>query len=74
MTAGGTGGSWGLDDFVVLPKSTHCERILENLGALEFTLSDAEMVELDALDGGSIPGQALERKWWSVDDIQGFPL
>ena len=56
---------WGLQhDFVVLPKSTHRERILENLGALEFTLSGADMVELDALDGGSIPGQALERKWW----------
>ena len=56
---------WGLQhDFVVLPKSTHRERILENFGALEFTLSDADMVELDALDASSKPGQALERKWW----------
>jgi diketogulonate reductase-like aldo/keto reductase len=48
----------------VLPKSTHRERIAENVGALGFSLSDAEMKELDALDGGSRPGAALERKWW----------
>jgi 2,5-diketo-D-gluconate reductase A len=56
---------WGLQhDFVVLAKSTHRERIAENAGALEFRLSDAEMTELDRLDAGSRPGQALERKWW----------
>jgi diketogulonate reductase-like aldo/keto reductase len=56
---------WGLQrDFVVLPKSTHRERIAENVGALGFSLSDAEMGELDDLDGGSRPGAALERKWW----------
>jgi 2,5-diketo-D-gluconate reductase A len=56
---------WGLQhDFVVLAKSTHRERIAENAGALGFTLSDAEMAELDELDTGSRPGEALERKWW----------
>jgi diketogulonate reductase-like aldo/keto reductase len=56
---------WGLQhDFVVLPKSAHRERIAENAGALDFSLSDAEMAELDELDGGSRPGAALERKWW----------
>ena len=56
---------WGLQhDFVVLPKSTHRERIAENIGALGFSLSDAEMEELDELDRGSHPGAALERKWW----------
>jgi diketogulonate reductase-like aldo/keto reductase len=56
---------WGLQhEFVVLPKSTHHERIAENAGALEFTLSDAEMGELNGLDSGSLPGEALERKWW----------
>jgi 2,5-diketo-D-gluconate reductase A len=56
---------WGLQHgFVVLPKSTHRERIAENVGALAFSLSDAEMNELDELDGGSRPGAALERKWW----------
>lgn len=56
---------WSLQhDLVVLPKSVHRERIAENAGALEFTLSDADMAELDNLDGGSQPGEALERKWW----------
>jgi len=56
---------WGLQhDFVELPKSVHRERIAENAGVLDFTLSDADMAELDSLDAGSLPGQALERKWW----------
>lgn len=56
---------WGLQhDFVVLAKSTHRERIAENAEALGFTLSDAEMAELDGLDAGSRPGEAVEDKWW----------
>lgn len=56
---------WGLQhDFVVLAKSTHRERIHQNSGALGFALSDAEMAELDTLDSGSVPGEALEHKWW----------
>ena len=56
---------WGLQhDFVVLAKSTHRERIAENAGALGFTLSNDDMAELDELDSGSRPGEALERKWW----------
>jgi diketogulonate reductase-like aldo/keto reductase len=56
---------WGLQhDCVVLPKSTHRERIAENAGALEFSLSEGEMNELDQLDGGTSPGAALEHKWW----------
>jgi diketogulonate reductase-like aldo/keto reductase len=56
---------WGLQhDFVVLAKSTHREWIAQNADALGFRLSDAEMAELDGLDTGSRPGQALERKWW----------
>jgi diketogulonate reductase-like aldo/keto reductase len=56
---------WGLQhDFVVLAKSAHQGRITENAGALEFSLSDADMAELDGLDAGSRPGAALERKWW----------
>jgi diketogulonate reductase-like aldo/keto reductase len=56
---------WGLQhDFVVLAKSTHRERIAENAGALDLTLSEAAVAELDDFDAGSRPGEALERKWW----------
>jgi 2,5-diketo-D-gluconate reductase A len=56
---------WGLQHgFVVLAKSTHRERIAENAGANDFSLSEAEMDELDRLDAGTRPGAALERKWW----------
>jgi diketogulonate reductase-like aldo/keto reductase len=56
---------WGLQQrFVVLAKSTHRERIAENAGAIGFTLSNADMAELNGLDAGSRPGEALERKWW----------
>jgi len=56
---------WGLQhDFVVLAKSTHREWIAQNAGALGFRLSDADMAQLDGLDTGSRPGQALERTSW----------
>jgi diketogulonate reductase-like aldo/keto reductase len=42
---------WGLQrNVVVLPKSTHRERIEENARIFDFTLGDQEMATLDALD------------------------
>jgi diketogulonate reductase-like aldo/keto reductase len=56
---------WGLQhDFVVLAKSTHRAHLAENAQALEFTLAEADMSELDGLDRGSLPGRALESKGW----------
>ena len=49
---------------VVLPKSTHRERIEENAEVFDFTLSDEDMAALDALDRTGRTDQALERKWW----------
>ena len=49
---------------VVLPKSTHRERIEENAEVFDFTLSDEDMAALDALDRTGQTDQALERKWW----------
>jgi diketogulonate reductase-like aldo/keto reductase len=48
----------------VIPKSTHRERIAENAGILDFTLSDEDVVVLDALDRTGGTGRARERKWW----------
>jgi diketogulonate reductase-like aldo/keto reductase len=51
-------------DIVVLPKSTHRERIEENAQVFDFTLSDEDMAELDRLDTADGTDAARERKWW----------
>ena len=56
---------WGLQrDLIVLPKSTHRERIEENSQIFDFALSDQDVAELDACDGTGGTDRALERKWW----------
>jgi diketogulonate reductase-like aldo/keto reductase len=49
---------------VVLPKSTHRKRIAENGQIFDFSLSDEEMAELDALDRTKRTERAQEGKWW----------
>jgi diketogulonate reductase-like aldo/keto reductase len=49
---------------VVLPKSTHRERIEANAQVFDFTLSEEDMAALDALDGTGGTERALERQWW----------
>jgi diketogulonate reductase-like aldo/keto reductase len=51
-------------DLVVLPKSTHRERIEQNGQVFDFTLSDEDMSALDALDRTGGTDRALERPWW----------
>jgi diketogulonate reductase-like aldo/keto reductase len=51
-------------DLVVLPKSTHRQRIVENAQVFDFTLSDDDMAELDALDRTGSTDHARESKWW----------
>ena len=48
----------------VITKSTHRERIRENAQIFDFTLSELDMAELDALDQTNGTDRALERKWW----------
>jgi len=52
------------DDLPVIPKSTHRVRIEENAQIFDFTLSDEDMTELDALDKTGATDRALEHKWW----------
>jgi 2,5-diketo-D-gluconate reductase A len=51
-------------DLVVIPKSTHRERIDENAQIFDFTLSPEQVAELDALDETGGTDRALERGWW----------
>ena len=51
-------------NLIVIPKSTHRNRIEENAHIFDFTLSAADMAELDALDETGGTDRALEDKWW----------
>jgi diketogulonate reductase-like aldo/keto reductase len=49
---------------IVIPKSTHRERIEENGQLFDFALSDDDLAALAALDGTGGTDQAREQKWW----------
>ena len=51
-------------ELVVLPKSTHRERIAQNAEVFDFTLSGEDMAALDALDATDGTDQARESTWW----------
>jgi diketogulonate reductase-like aldo/keto reductase len=51
-------------DLLVIPKSTHQERIRENAQIFDFTLSSADMAELDGLDTTGGTDRAYERNVW----------
>ena len=56
---------WALQrELIVLPKSTHRERIEENAQVFDFALGDDEMAALDALDATGGTDRARESKWW----------
>lgn len=51
-------------DFVVLPKSTHRERIEENAQIFDFTLAEDDIALLDSLDRTRGAARAVEGAWW----------
>jgi diketogulonate reductase-like aldo/keto reductase len=51
-------------EIAVISKSTHRDRLEENGQIFDFTLSDQDMAELDALDQSAGTDRALESKWW----------
>jgi diketogulonate reductase-like aldo/keto reductase len=51
-------------DVIVLPKSTHRERIEQNAQVFDFTLTGEDMDALDALDTSGGTAEARESKWW----------
>ncbi|BCJ34083.1 2,5-diketo-D-gluconic acid reductase [Actinocatenispora thailandica] len=56
---------WALQrGLVVLPKSTHRERIESNAQVFDFALTDEDMAALDGLDRTGGTDRAQENAWW----------
>ena len=56
---------WAIERrLIVLPKSTHRERIEENGAVFDFALTGTEMAALDSLDRTRGTDQARESTWW----------
>jgi diketogulonate reductase-like aldo/keto reductase len=56
---------WAIERrLIVLPKSTHRERIEQNGAVFDFALTGTDMAALDSLDTTRGTAEARERQWW----------
>jgi diketogulonate reductase-like aldo/keto reductase len=56
---------WCLErEAIVIPKSTHRERIEENARIFDFELSESDLTTLESLDRTGGTDRAREQKWW----------
>jgi diketogulonate reductase-like aldo/keto reductase len=56
---------WAIERrIIVLPKSTHRERIEQNAAVFDFALTSTDMAALDALDTTGGTAEARESQWW----------
>jgi diketogulonate reductase-like aldo/keto reductase len=57
---------WAIQrDTIVIPKSTHRDRIEQNIQVFDFELSADDLSKLDQLDRTGGTAEAREGKWWS---------
>jgi diketogulonate reductase-like aldo/keto reductase len=57
---------WGIErGFVVIPRSVHRERIVENSHVFDFSLAPEDLAALDALDRTGGTANAREQPWWT---------
>ncbi|MCR4872176.1 MAG: aldo/keto reductase, partial [Bacteroidales bacterium] len=40
------------NDIIIIPKTTHKERMVENISLFDFTLTDGDLAEIQRLDTG----------------------
>ena len=58
---------WALQrEAIVIPKSTHRDRIRENFDLFDFTIGDEDMARLDGLDRTGGAERAHEDEWWTL--------
>ena len=58
---------WALQrEAIVIPKSTHRDRIRENFDLFDFTIGNEDMARLDSLDRTGGAERAHEDEWWTL--------
>ncbi len=64
-------------DVIIIPKTTHVERMEQNLAVTDFELTDAEMSAIAALDEGKgliVDLGTVGQRLWLYDILKGFKV